>query len=75
LSTDVSEVRAPSIIRAIIDLMMEAARTSETSVNNYFTWQYIPEDKSELQTIYMLSGKGNYFNLLKPNGNYMYQLL
>jgi hypothetical protein len=27
--------------------MMEAARTSETSVDNYFTWQYIPEDKSE----------------------------
>jgi hypothetical protein len=29
---------------------MEAARTSETSVDNYFTLQYIPEDKSELQT-------------------------
>jgi hypothetical protein len=28
--------------------MMEAARTSETSVDNYFTRQYIPEDKSEL---------------------------
>jgi hypothetical protein len=27
---------------------MEAARTSETSVDNYFTRQYIPEDKSEL---------------------------
>jgi hypothetical protein len=25
-------------------LMMEAVRTSETSVNNYFTRQYIPED-------------------------------
>jgi hypothetical protein len=33
-----------------IALMMEAARTSETSVDNYFTRQYIPEDKSELQT-------------------------
>jgi hypothetical protein len=32
----------------IIALMMEAARTSETSVDNYFTLQYIPEDKSEL---------------------------
>jgi hypothetical protein len=31
-------------------LMMEAARTSETSVGNYFTWQYNPEDKSELHT-------------------------
>jgi hypothetical protein len=29
-------------------LMMEAALTSETSVDNYFTRQYIPEDKSEL---------------------------
>jgi hypothetical protein len=28
--------------------MMEAARTSETLVDNYFTRQYIPEDKSEL---------------------------
>jgi hypothetical protein len=26
---------------------MEAARTSETSVDNYFTGQYIPEDNSE----------------------------
>jgi hypothetical protein len=26
---------------------MEAARTSETSVDNYFTRQYIPEDSSE----------------------------
>jgi hypothetical protein len=29
------------------DLMMEAVRTSETSVDNYFTRQYIPEDNSE----------------------------
>jgi hypothetical protein len=29
-------------------MMMEAARTSETSVDNYFTRQYIPEDNSEL---------------------------
>jgi hypothetical protein len=28
----------------------EAARTSETSVDNYFTRQYIPEDKFELHT-------------------------
>jgi hypothetical protein len=31
-------------------LMMEATRTSETSVDNYFTRQYIPEDNSELHT-------------------------
>jgi hypothetical protein len=47
LSPAVSEVRAASIIRLTI-LMMEAARTSETSVDNYFTRQYISEDKSEL---------------------------
>jgi hypothetical protein len=28
-------------------LMMEAVRTSETSVNNHFTRQYNPEDSSE----------------------------
>jgi hypothetical protein len=28
-------------------MMMEAARTSETSVDNYFTRQYIPGDNSE----------------------------
>jgi hypothetical protein len=46
LSTDVSELRAASII--IIALMMEAACTFDTSVDNYFTRQYIPEDKSEI---------------------------
>jgi thiamine phosphate synthase YjbQ (UPF0047 family) len=30
--------------------MMEAVRTSETLVKNYFTRQYIPEDNSELHT-------------------------
>jgi hypothetical protein len=29
---------------------MEAARTSETSVDNHFTRQYIPEDNSEHHT-------------------------
>jgi hypothetical protein len=44
MSTDISEVRAASIIA----LMMEAAHTSETSVGIQLrTWQYIPED-SEL---------------------------
>jgi hypothetical protein len=40
MSTDVSEVRAASIIRA-----MEAVRTSETSVDTDLrTRQFIPED-------------------------------
>jgi hypothetical protein len=44
MSTDVSEVRAASILRAMT-LMMEAALTSETSVEIQLrTWQYIPED-------------------------------
>jgi hypothetical protein len=30
--------------------MMEAVRTSETSVDNQFTLQYNPEDSSEQQT-------------------------
>jgi hypothetical protein len=30
--------------------MMEAGPTSETSVDNYFTRQYIPEDNSERHT-------------------------
>jgi hypothetical protein len=43
---DVSEGRTASIIV----LMMEAVRTSETSVNfNVTTWRYIPED-SKLHT-------------------------
>jgi hypothetical protein len=33
---------------------MEAARTSETSVDNYFTLKYIPEDKSELHNSFHL---------------------
>jgi hypothetical protein len=31
--------------------MMEAERTSETSLDNYFTRQYIPEGNSERTTI------------------------
>jgi hypothetical protein len=34
--------------------MMEAVRTSETSVDNYFTRQYIPEDNSELRLVLFL---------------------
>jgi hypothetical protein len=35
--------------------MMEAVRTSETSVDNHFTRQYTPEDSSEHQVILKLS--------------------
>jgi hypothetical protein len=53
LSTDVSEVHAAYIIA----LMMEAARTSETSVDNYFTRQYIQEDKAELKILRWRNGE------------------
>jgi hypothetical protein len=36
-------------------LMMEAVHTSETSVDNHFTRQYIPEDNSEHQLIVVCS--------------------
>jgi hypothetical protein len=43
--TDVSEVLAASIIRAMIVLMMEIVNTSETLVNFYqTTWRNNPED-------------------------------
>jgi hypothetical protein len=42
-------VRTASIIRDEC-LMMEAVRTSETSVDNHFTRQYNPEDNSEHHT-------------------------
>jgi hypothetical protein len=45
LSTDVSKVRTAAIHES--SLMMEAVRTFETSVDNHFTRQYIPEDNSE----------------------------
>jgi hypothetical protein len=32
-------------------MMVEAVRTSETSVDNYFTQQYTPEDNSEQPTL------------------------
>jgi hypothetical protein len=35
---------------AYSSLMMEAVRTSETSVDNHFTRQYNPEDNSEHHT-------------------------
>jgi hypothetical protein len=34
---------------------MEAVRTSETSVDNHFTRQYIPEDNSEHDKVYVVS--------------------
>jgi hypothetical protein len=45
MSTNVSEVYAAFIIRAMSEMMMEAACTSETLVNIQLrTQQYIPED-------------------------------
>jgi len=38
---------------------MEAARTSETSVDNYFTRQYIAEDNSERRRLVYESYNGD----------------
>jgi hypothetical protein len=46
-------------------LMMEAARTSETSVDNDFTWQYIPEDNSERDT-YLFAPCSSWWRQHKP---------
>jgi hypothetical protein len=40
---------------------MEAARISETSVDNCFTRQYIPEDNSELHTRRRENLKSHFF--------------
>jgi hypothetical protein len=70
-------------------LMMEAVRTSETSVDNHFTRQYIPEDNSEHLTRRRENLKSHkvscysagleinrlLLNPLRPNGNYMNHVL
>jgi hypothetical protein len=40
--------------RRVWSLMMEAVRTSETSVDNHFTWQYNPEDSSEQNMMFKI---------------------
>jgi hypothetical protein len=37
--------------------MIEAVRTSETSVDSYFTRQYIPEDNSEHHSYFMVKSQ------------------
>jgi hypothetical protein len=61
--------RIPPVIQPI--MIMEAARTSETSVDNYFKRQYIPEDKSELH-LKLVHTFTNYFlkihfNIIRPS--------
>jgi hypothetical protein len=43
--------------------MMEAVRTSETSVDNHFTRQYIPEDNSEHDSYLLVFF---YISILEP---------
>jgi hypothetical protein len=47
--------------------MMEALRTSETSVDNHFTQQYIPEDNSEHQIYYYAYTSTSRRNLENPH--------
>jgi hypothetical protein len=46
--------------------MMETTRTSETSVDNYFTRQYIPEDNSELHTRRRENLKSHLLKVVQP---------
>jgi hypothetical protein len=41
-----------AVFWVVLSLMMEAVRTSETSVDNQFTRQYNPEDSAEHHTVY-----------------------
>jgi hypothetical protein len=49
----------------VSSLMMEAVRTSETSVDNHFTRQYIPEDNSEHHYHSVFSSIFNILNIVK----------
>jgi hypothetical protein len=60
--TDVSEARTAYIIKAMVALMMEAGRISETSVNTCLsTRQYIPEE-SKLHTRHYENLKSHLLN-------------
>jgi hypothetical protein len=49
--------------------MMEAVRTSETSVDNHFTRQYNPEDSSEQNSSLLITNAdGTYNNRLDLKG-------
>jgi hypothetical protein len=50
--------------------MMEAARTSETSVDNHFTRQYNPEDSSEHQTSHYTTEARPYLTLKSVDVSY-----
>jgi hypothetical protein len=52
--------------------MMAEARTSETSVDNYFKWLYIPEDKSErvYLNLFELRRARRLLNILKGGESY-----
>jgi hypothetical protein len=53
--------------------MMEAARTSETSVDNHFTRQYNPEDSSE-QVLHCLKNIP-YFEIFRKEKNVNFTVL
>jgi hypothetical protein len=58
MSTDVSEERAASTIRAMIAGMMEAARTSETGVDIQLrTRQHIPEDSDYRRSFNLIASE------------------
>jgi hypothetical protein len=56
LSSHGGEYEVQNCLLGCTALMMEAARSSETLVDSYFTWQYIPEDNSNCQLFYIFKG-------------------
>jgi hypothetical protein len=55
--------------------MMDAAHTSEISVDNYFTRQYIPEDKSEQEVFCPYAHFVFPHIALRTFTNYRYQIV
>jgi hypothetical protein len=53
------------ILPLLSSLMMEAVRTSETSVDNNFTRQYMPEDNTEHHTSHRENLKSHHGASLK----------
>jgi hypothetical protein len=59
----------------IIRVMMEAASTSETSANFYYTSRLNIPENSHLHTHRRENLKSHEIEPLKPNGNHTFQLL
>jgi hypothetical protein len=64
LKSHIVNLYGEATLRSIrrLSLMMEAVRTSETSVDNHFTRQYNPEDSSEHHCWRLMEAKERFEN-------------